>query len=286
MMTPILCPLCGADSRELFLHDGIGIRQCGRCAHQFADVEPDEHFVESVYGDDYFCSGRAGYPDYLREAEILRRSGRRYARLVGRYCSPGRVLDIGAAAGLILSGFVQSGWTGVGVEPNARMAEYGRRELGLEMVTGPFEETPLAGQFDLVNCIQVLAHFPSPTQVMRRIRDLVRPHGLVLIETWDRESWIARAFGRHWHEYSPPSVLQFFGRTQINQLMRDHEFEPVATGHPAKWISGAHAKSLIEYKLANSLLARPGRSLLRCIPDRLPIPYPAFDLAWFLFRRK
>jgi len=78
--------------------------------------------VARIYDDDYFQGGKAGYPDYLAEADLLRCHGRWYGRLLAKYMQPGRVLDIGAAAGFILQGFQDCGWKGNGVEPNQRMA--------------------------------------------------------------------------------------------------------------------------------------------------------------------
>ena len=68
------------------------------------------------------------------------------------------------------------------------------------------------GPYDLVVMLQVIAHLVDPLATGRRIAELLRPDGLWLVETWDRESRTARLFGRRWHEYSPPSVLHWFSR--------------------------------------------------------------------------
>jgi hypothetical protein len=91
-----------------------------------------EH-VARVYGDAYFRNGGAGYPDYLSESDLLRARGRRYGGLVARHVPPGRLLDVGAAAGCVLRGFTDAGWSGVGIEPNAAMAAYARTGLGVDV---------------------------------------------------------------------------------------------------------------------------------------------------------
>ena len=67
-----------------------------------------------VYRDDYFNGGGAGYSDYASEAEMLRGRGRDYGFKLARHARPGRMLDVGAAAGFILQGFVDQGWSGIG----------------------------------------------------------------------------------------------------------------------------------------------------------------------------
>src|SRR5258706_320359 len=116
------CAICGGESRHLFSKHGFGIRGCRSCAHQFAEIEPDASHAARVYGDDYFFGRTAGYNDYLSEARLLREHGNRYARLLASHRAPGRVLDVGAAAGFVLEGLLDDGWTGAAVEPNERMA--------------------------------------------------------------------------------------------------------------------------------------------------------------------
>ena len=75
----------------------------------------EANHTQTVYGDDYFNSGGAGYPDYLGESKLLRAHGKRYANLLKRYIDTGTMLDVGAAAGFILQGFIDCGWKGCGI---------------------------------------------------------------------------------------------------------------------------------------------------------------------------
>lgn len=292
------CPVCDGTTRALFTVHGHTIRHCPHCDHRFAAdaVRPDH--VGAVYGDDYFTGGGAGYPDYLAGAAMLRAHGRRYGQLVRPYLTPGRVLDVGAAAGFVLQGLADAGWQGVGLEPNAAMAAHARGVLGLDVRVGTLEapgdlraDDPGAGDgahpgFDLVAMIQVVAHFHDLRTAFENARRLTRPGGCWLIETWDSSSLSARLLGRRWHEYSPPSVLHMFSRGSLTRLAAAFDMEPVAGGRPAKRISGAHVKSLLGYKLGAGAAAAPLRAALRLLPDRVELPYPSEDLFWTLFRRR
>ncbi len=277
------CPLCKADSKRVFEVKNYWIRDCAACGHRFTELTDDEGHVEKIYDDSYFDGGGAGYADYLREADILRQRGKWYGRLLAKYVRKGKVLDIGAAAGFVLKGLVDSGWKGVGVEPNASMAEYGRRNLDLEMHRSSVENYHSDEQFDMVTMIQVMAHFVKPKDVFGHVSGVVKENGHLLVETWNRKSLSEKIFGTKWHEYSPPSVLHFFTGERIDELAQEHGFERVATGRPSKWISGAHAKSLIKFRLGKTLLLG---ALVSLIPDRISIPYPSEDLFWVLYRKK
>jgi SAM-dependent methyltransferase len=140
-LTEPLCPVCRRSSRFHFEKYQHSIYKCDHCHHEFVVKDLSAKHAAAVYGDDYFSGGGAGYPDYLAEAEILKAHGRRYAKLLRRYIPrPGRMFDVGAAAGFVLSGFIREGWQGEGTEPNGRMADHARSVLGLQVSTGPLEQ--------------------------------------------------------------------------------------------------------------------------------------------------
>ena len=284
--SPEVCPLCRAPAKQVFEKYGVWIRECQACSHRYAAPEqPQEEHVATLYDDDYFFGGGAGYDDYLSECDLLVAHGRRYAKVLSRFTEPGLILDVGAAAGFVLKGFVDAGWPGQGVEPNATMARHAREQLQIDVVCGSLESMATDTLFDVVSMVQVVAHFPDPHTAARQVSELVRPGGLCLVETWNVRSWSARLFGENWHEYSPPSVLQWFSPQTLADLFSAHGFEPVAQGRPSKKISIGHARSLLEHGQDESLLARIGAGVLKFVPGSLTLPYPSEDLFWAVFRK-
>ena len=274
------CPLCQSGSRPAFETKGYRILDCSECGHRFADIEPDESHLAEVYDDSYFQGGGAGYSDYSIEADLLRRRGAMYARKIAKLEKDrGRVLDVGAAAGYVLQGFIDEGWEGVGLEPNTAMAEEGRQRLGLDIRQGSLEKFETSETFDLISMIQVVAHFYDPRSAFENASALLKANGLLLIETWNRDSVFARLFGKNWHEYSPPSVLHYFSRHGLTAFLEDLGFERITSGRPSKKISGEHARSLLRYRLGDSFL-------LKIIPGKINFPYPSEDLFWALYRKK
>ncbi len=279
------CPICGAPTARLFEVEGYWVRGCVECGHRSAELEPSPDHVQRQYGDAYFFGGGAGYHDYLSEERLLRAHGRRYATLLGRFMPPGRVLDVGAAAGFVLEGLLEAGWDGVALEPNAGMAEHIRRRLGVPVVSGPLETFSAGEEFDLVLMIQVIGHFLDVRGALAAAEACTRPGGHWLIESWNRESRLARWFGRRWHEYSPPTVVQWFAPADLVELARQLGMDLVARGRPIKRLNVAHAGSLLEHKLHRSSAGVLLRAVLRLLPADLALWYPNEDLFWALFRK-
>ena len=282
------CPICSGSSHPDFVKYDYWIYACDHCQHRFAKIPQAQQHTEMVFVNDdgYFYEGGSGYLDYTSESDLLISHGERYAGILQKYTRPGRVFDVGSAAGFILKGLTRKGWTGKGIEPNPTMAAYARKMVHMDVETGIFERYKTDQKFDLVTMFQVVGLLYDVRQSLATVDDLLPNNGLLLIETWDRESWPARLLGHNWHHYSPPSVVNWFSAEGLDKLVRQFGFEKVASGRPSKWIIGSHAKSLLKYKLAGvkggTLLSR----IFNLLPDKLRIPYPAWDLFWALYRKE
>lgn len=282
---PPVCPICAAPTRRLFMVEGYWVCGCVRCGHRLAEIVAVPDHVARVYDDAYFFGGGAGYRDYLSEERLLRAHGRRYAQLLRRFMPPGRVLDVGAAAGFVLEGLLEAGWQGAAIEPNPHMAERIRQRLGIPVYSEPLDAFAGGEPFDLVMMIQVIGHFVDVRRSLEAATRQTRSGGYWLIESWNRESRIARLLGRRWHEYSPPTVLHWFSPAGLEHLAAQFGLSGVAGGRPIKRLNAAHAKSLLAHKLRDSRARRLIATALRLVPDDLELRYPNEDLFWRLFRK-
>lgn len=290
-LTPALsdhpgCAACSGPVRAVLQVQSFEILECERCHHRMTRSPDPAGHVTQVYGDDYFFGGGAGYPNYLRERSLLIARGRWYAHQLRHWhAGPGRLFDVGTAAGFTLQGFADAGWQGAGIEPNTCMAAYARDVLGFDVATGTIEELTGAPEYDLICMLQVISHLVDPHQAVRQASQLLVPGGLALIETWNWQSRTARLSGRRWHEYSPPSVLHWFCPTSLDTLMGRLGFQRLHRGRARKRISVRHACSLLAYRSGRGRLARALNALGRAVPKGLSLPYPFDDLRWYLFAR-
>jgi len=276
---------CKEEKIILFEKNDHKIFECRKCGHRFSEIKDFKNHIAKVYSDAYFFDGREGYPNYLKEKELLYNYGKRYAKIISKYMAPGKVLNVGCASGFILKGFVDSGWEGFGIEPNNTMANYGRKELNLNITTGSIETCEIPQRFDLINIIQVIGHFYDLDKAILKLRDLLNANGFVLVESWNMESAIAKFLGKNWYEYSPPSVIHWFSDKTLTGLFNYYGFELVAKGYPPKKINIKHALSLIEEKTLNFFFKKRLFNFMNQSFGRFNINYPPFDLKWYLFRK-
>lgn len=276
---------CKEERVPVFTKNGYLIQECKTCGHRFTEINDLETHLAETYSDDYFFEGKSGYPNYLEEKDMLYRSGVKYTKVIARYAKPGKVLDVGCAAGFILKAFEDAGWECHGIEPNDTIASYGRNELKLDIRTGGMETFNPDQKFDLINLIQVIGHLYDLDKAMENVGHLSKDGGLVLVESWDMNCWAAKFFGKNWHEYCPPSVVHWFSDKTLAQLFKYHGFELVAKGRPSKKIKVTHGLALIaENSSRNAFKKRLFNFLSRTFKNTA-VPYPPVDVKWYLFKK-
>lgn len=276
---------CEDDSVLLFIKNGYPILESKKKFRRFTEVKNENTHLSKVYSDEYFFSGKDGYPNYFGEKDILYNRGIYYAQIIQRYLKPGKILDVGCAAGFILKGFESFGWDSYGIEPNSTMSAYGRCELNLDIYTGSLENYNSDNKFDLVSLIQVIGHFYDIDKAFEIIIRLLNENGIVLVESWNMKSLIARIFGKHWHGYSPPSVVNWFSDESIIKLFRSYGFELIESGYPMKQINLNHALSILKHNISNWLFNNRLMDYLDKSFGKSVINYPPVDLKWYIFRK-
>jgi SAM-dependent methyltransferase len=185
-----------------------------------------------IYTEDYFFGGNThgGYVDYDTEKAVMRPTLARYLDLVEQHIAKGVLLDVGAATGYFLLMAKERGWETLGVEMSDAAAERGRTQ-GLRMYTGTLDQAPIAdATCDAVTMIDVLEHTIAPKELVNRVHRILRPGGVLLVNTPDAGSVFARILGKYWHLLCPPEHLVYFNRKNIITLLREEGFEVLSVG--------------------------------------------------------
>ncbi len=280
-----VCAICNCTAATSFVVHGYRLFACASCDFAFVDPATAAAFNStSMFNDDYFCGGGAGYTNYIAEGDLLEAHGRRYGAILAK-AGVSSVLDVGAAAGFVLRGMQQTGATGVGIEPNASMAAFAVEELGLDVQATTLERFSASRRFDAVAMLQVVDHLEDLRLSFSKVDALAKPDGWCLIEFGNRASVTARLLGPAWHEYAPPSVQRVFSMRALRRILGDYGFRLHSWGHPEKYVRADHALSLLRYKSGKWLGEQVIDRLAHVIPDNAKLRYPGDDITWALFSR-
>jgi 2-polyprenyl-3-methyl-5-hydroxy-6-metoxy-1,4-benzoquinol methylase len=265
------CQLCGSGERtRKFRDEPFEVVTCNNCGLVYVTPRLQGQALIDVYGEGYWKSDnpkQRGYADYASEAALYLRTYERRMQLVQRWLpAKARILDVGCAAGYFLRTAQQHGHDVYGVEMSPAIAQEAVKVLGADRVhIGTLDEAIAAHghaphSFDLITLWDVVEHIPEPQPVLRRVRELLKPQGHLLLETQNVASRWARLLGKRWHHYKHTEHLYHFAPATIRRLLDDCGFRTleVGAGYAGKYVSfGFLAERAGRLGPVAAFLARP-----------------------------
>ena len=248
-----VCAVCGTNEAEpLAVGEDFEYRtspdtflavQCRTCGLVYLDKRPAESEFGRIYPDDYhaftFSAENFGFVYRVRR----RLEARRLLRAAKGLPRDGRVLDVGCGDGFhlgLLRDFGRRGWRLEGVDADPRAVRRAQED-GLDVHQGTVEAVDFEpGSFDLVLLIQTIEHVADPGSVLRRIHELLRPGGRLLVVTDNTGSLDFTIFKRrHWGGYHFPRHWNLFNERALRRLagQSGYEVESLSTMvSPVNWV--------------------------------------------------
>ncbi len=232
-VTCLFCP-AGVPVQRRFADPPFAVVECTGCGLVFVSPRVAADRLPEVYGERYWHSPEArsyGYTDYRGEEANWRRTYERRAKILDGRLRPGaRILDVGCAAGFFAELMRERGFDVWGIEVSGPMAaEAGRRLGGGRVHHGTLFDAPYdEASFDLITFWDVVEHLPDPVGALHDAHRLLKPHGLLLIETQNVESRFARLMGRRWQHFKQVEHLWHFSPATAGRLLDAGGFAPVS----------------------------------------------------------
>jgi SAM-dependent methyltransferase len=201
---PRSCPACGGEdvvptSRFLPLR----YRVCASCGFLTPASPPAE--------DPSFFTAYGGSGPYTSAEAQRRYEAAARIRVVDRFTSPGRLLEVGSAGGFFLDEARRAGFDVLGVEPSNEMAEYARASFDVPVRTAAIEEAGLpTDSFEVACAWHVLEHLPEPLAGLEAVGRALVPGGRFFAEVPNVASRRARREGARWLHLDPAHHLGAF----------------------------------------------------------------------------
>lgn len=182
---------CGNEKLEIFSEDYVICTACESLilskfpAAENIEVKNDE---SDFYGKQYFSSyvQKLGYPDLAERArtDLPERCLYWLDSLLKYKLPPGKVLELGCAHGGFVSLLNSCGFEAKGLELSPCLSKYAMDIFGIEVLIGPIEQQSFLDQsFDIIALMDVLEHIPDPIKTLGVCFRLLKPDGIILIQT-------------------------------------------------------------------------------------------------------
>lgn len=263
------CQVCGSptvpvgDRRCDFSGRTYHLRQCQSCWFSFV-ANPWTDYGR-IYTSDYYA-GRGADPhvDYTFEFEHPRATVRQYewrgvlqaVRSLVPVTVATRWLDFGCGHGGLVRALRASGCGGAFGYDTGAMAETARA-AGLPIL--PDEAlTDGEGAFDIVTLIEVIEHVPEPVELLRRVRRLLKPRGLLFLTTGNAAPYRRRLLD--WSYVLPDVHVSFFEPDTMARALDCAGFRPEFRGYLPGYAD------IIRFKLLKAARVRRLRAWQRLLP--------------------
>ena len=148
-----------------------------------------------------------------------------------RYLPPtmpsGRLLDVGFGSGAFLLDAQRAGWVVSGADPDPVSVDNGLA-LKLDVRKGGIEaflDSPEA--FDVIMLSHVIEHVHDPVDTLKTAYDLLKPGGLLYVETPNMNAYGHDHFREHWRGLEIPRHLIIFNWNSMSMTLKNIGFSAI-----------------------------------------------------------
>ncbi|MBV5304540.1 MAG: class I SAM-dependent methyltransferase [Chlorobium sp.] len=245
-------------------------------------VKNDE---SDFYGKKYWLDHQKedlGFPDiYARSRNDLTERNLHWLKVLLKYkIPPSSVLELGCAHGSLVALLELAGFSASGVEMSPWVAEFGQKTFGISVQSGVVESLNiLSGSLDVIALMDVLEHLPDPIATMSHCLKLLKPDGLLLIQTpqfkekmnYDELFKTKSAFlgqlksDEHLFLFTEHSVAELFQRLGVNHL----RFEQAIFAHYDMFfvVSRTPLEANTSEQVDSALMATPNGRFAQALLD-------------------
>ena len=173
-----------------------------------------------------------------------------------------KLLDIGCGNGDFLASAREAGWDVVGIDPDPKAVTVAKQR-GLDVRVGSIESlTGESSCFDAITLSHVLEHVHGPRLVIQAIHRLLKPGGIIYIDTPNIESKGAKLWGKNWRGLETPRHLVLFSPDGLVEILKANGFENIAI---------KRRTAVRKFVYLSSLRMQLGKSPLGREPAKLPL---------------
>jgi 2-polyprenyl-3-methyl-5-hydroxy-6-metoxy-1,4-benzoquinol methylase len=185
--------------------------------------------------NEYYHNARNTHAPTIRDSYL--RTAKSQVNLVKKHANGTNLLDIGCAQGFFLFSALQAGYKVKGIEISQDAAKYAKTEFGLDVAAKAFEELQFPGNhYDVVTLWQVLEHVPYPLDILREVRRILKPGGLLAVSTPNITGLPSKLLRTKWWDIKRLHINQFSTRTLVD-ILRNAEFKSVSPASYKGFIS-------------------------------------------------
>ena len=197
--------------------------------------QPAPQELSHYYPQNYWYVPDASLAAQVEESYrrlVLRDHVRFVSRALVECGEKGPLLDVGCGGALLPRMLRERGFSAMGLDSSPEAAALAWNTNGVPVVCGDLEHVPLpSGICAAVTMFHVLEHVYDPRAYLESARELLRPHGRLIVQVPNAASWQFRLLGPRWNGVDVPRHLTDFRVSDLEALLSAAGFKVLRRKH-------------------------------------------------------
>lgn len=263
------CPICF--SSEVWTWGQIPgniIRACSRCKCRYLNQFAEEHEtmpVRRVLRAHPVTSEAADEPTHSATARA--KTSLRRLKVIRKHVAPrARLLEVGVRDASFASAAMRD-YEYVGID-RATATARAARSRGLEVYCSTLTNFVNTGpSFDAVALFHVFENMADPHDALARVKDLLKPGGVLMLTTFDTEGLLYLLTERRRIAQSFRTHVILYSRSALIELLEHSGFEIASITPDLEYRDHKFLRHILAAR--NPIVSAPLRALLSVLPDPL-----------------
>ncbi len=263
-MEHVVCDFCGRnDYKQWASKYEINVVRCNNCGLLYSNPRLTREELSAFYKGEYFKEG-----GNYTEDEMRMRQYKVDMNDFAKVCEPGgKILDVGCALGLFLARLPDT-WEKYGIDVSKEALELGRRQYDLDLSHG---ELPCTNHFkpeffDVVYMRATLEHVQSPKAYVKKIHEILKPGGILVISNLPNlSSLAARLYRSDFRLLLPRQHLYHFTHATIRKYLDLFSFDVIRIYYPYLETPYANVAKDIVALFLNRIIRRESPPFFRSV---------------------
>ncbi|WP_333656434.1 class I SAM-dependent methyltransferase [Dissulfurispira sp.] len=191
-----------------------------------------------------------------------------YLYLQGKDIRGASILDIGCFTGEFIYLMSHEGADVFGIELQDEAVEIANERLPGKILKANIMNNDIIlprNQFDIITLLGIIEHVIDPVCLLKKAAELVKPGGLLMIQTPDSASFLARTMGRYWPPYTPIEHIHIFSRRSVSMVLKNLGCKDITIKRHTKKLSLSYVYSML--KVFGPEIYRFVRPFYKIMPD-------------------
>ena len=232
--TQMTCPVCGAanwksifDCKDFSIsQQQFSLAECENCSLRITVGAPDKESIGPYYKSEEYISHtntNKGIVNQLYQwvrKYMLSKKRKLIEDVSGKRV--GALLDYGSGTGAFVRYMKVAGWMTTGIEPDTDARKVASEQFQIDLLEAGTLQNLQPCQFDVITLWHVLEHVHDLQLTIQKLKDLLKPDGVLIIAVPNYTSLDAYHYGPYWAAYDVPRHLYHFSPYAMEQLMNNN----------------------------------------------------------------